>query len=153
MEDQGKKPEKRALMLGEQRMELAEYLRQDWVATAEAGTLIDDVIDPGYWSHMASKMKLYDRIEVRMDTGDWLLELLVLDVGRNWARVVILHQHDLQPADGESFVPDRFTPKFRGPVLKWSVIRAADSHVLIDKLETKQAAVEWIDRYEKNIGA
>lgn len=143
--------QKRAVILMPARMSHAEFVRQDWVATAEEGTTIEDVLDPNYWSNMAAQMKPYDRIEVRVDTGEWLLELLVMNTDRNWASVVVLHQHDLQPEDGEVAVPEAFAAKFRGPLHRWCVVRKSDNEVLESKLESKEAASEWIRRYEQTI--
>lgn len=142
---------KRAVILMPARMSHAEFVRQDWVATAEEGTTIEDVLNPNYWSNMSAQMKPYDRIEVRVDTGEWLLELLVMNTDRNWASVVVLHQHDLQPEDAAADVPNDFEPKFRGPMHKWCVMRKADKEVLESKLESKLAAEEWIRRYEQTI--
>ena len=81
---------KRVVILNPSRLQGAEYARQDWVVNAEEGTKISDVLDPAYWAHTSAQMKPYDRIEVRLETGEWILELLVLSADRNWARVQVL---------------------------------------------------------------
>ena len=150
MEDDDTKV-RRNLMLDPQRIQNAEYLRRDWVCTAEEGTTVDDILAPSYWCHIASQMGIYDRIEVRIDTGEFMLELLVKEVGRNWAQVVILHEHDLTSKVDAEAVTDAYEAKFKGSLLKWCVIRKQDNQILQDKLEGKPAALAWIDTYQRTI--
>jgi hypothetical protein len=143
---------RRAVVVDPQRMQNAEYLRRDWVCTAEEGTTVDDILDPGYWSHIAGQLTIYDRIEVRIDSGEYLLELLVKDKGRNWAQVALLHHHDLvgKVKTGEA-TADEFEAVFKGPLRKWCVLRKSDSKVLEEKLADKGAALGWIASYETTI--
>ena len=60
----------RAVILNPQRIGLAEQLMQHWVVNAEEGTTVADVLDPGYWAHCAAQMQVYDRIDVRLETGE-----------------------------------------------------------------------------------
>jgi hypothetical protein len=81
------KPAPAIRTLTEARMGLAESKRQDWVVNAEEGTTVEQVLDPMYWAHVGPKFTLYDRVDVRVDTGEWMLELIVIQTGRNFARV------------------------------------------------------------------
>ena len=143
---------KRAVVVDPQRMQNAEYLRRDWVCTAEEGTVVEDLLDPGYWSHVAGGLTMYDHIEVRIDSGEFLLELLVKSCGRNWAQVALLHQHDLtgKVVTGEA-ATDEFEAQFKGPLRKWCVIRKADNVALNEKMETKAQALDWMSSYERTI--
>jgi len=147
-----KTEKKRAVVVDPQRMQSAEYVRREWVCTAEEGTTADDVIDPGYWAHIAAQLTIYDRIEVRVDTGEYLLELLVKDVGRNWAQVAVLHHHDLagKVKTGQAMEAE-FEALFKGPQRKWCVIRKSDAKVLEERLADKTAALAWISNYESTI--
>jgi hypothetical protein len=62
---------------------------------AKAGTKIEDVLQPQYWAHVAGQLGPYTRIEV-LETGEWMLELLVINCGRNWAKVQVLHKFELE---------------------------------------------------------
>src|ERR1700739_443859 len=143
---------KRFVVVDPQRMKVAEYERRDWVCTAEEGTKVDDILDPGYWAHIAGQMTMYDRIEVRIDTGEFLLELLVKDVGRNWAQVVLLHEHDLsaKTPTGESN-SEASEAIFKGPVRRWCVIRKSDQVAVQERLSDKAAALAWLADYERTI--
>ncbi len=145
-------PKKRFVVVDPQRMQNAEYLRRDWVCTAEEGTTVEDILEPGYWAHIAQQLTIYDRIEVRIDTGEFLLELLVKDCKRNWAQVALLHHHDLVGKVPTAIAPsDEFDAVYKGTLRKWCALRKADNAVLCEKLESKAQALEWISSYERTI--
>lgn len=139
---------KRNVTLNPQRMSLAESWRQDWVVNAEEGTQITDVLDPQYWAHMAQRLAPYDHIEVRLETGEWLLELLVTEVGRNYAQVYVMHKHELSaPAP----VPEAIKHKviWRGPQHKHTVVRISDGAVLQTGFDKAELAREWMMAHER----
>ena len=139
---------KRALILNPQRIGLAEQLRQDWVVNAEEGTTIKDVLDPGYWAHCAAQMQVYDHVEVRLETGEWLAELLVLDVGRNYARMYLAKVHDFAEVNTE-MPTNAITHKveWKGPQRKHVVIRLADNAAVQEGFSEKSAAIEWMNNH------
>lgn len=118
---------KREVTLSPSRMQLSEYLRNDWVVTAEQGTTRDDIVNPAYFAHMAQQMKAYDHVEVRVDDGSWLAELLVLQVERNWVRVRILTHYELADNTSQDSAPSVYETAWKGPHLKWSVLRKSDN--------------------------
>lgn len=142
------KSEKRAVILNPQRMGLAEQMRQDWVVNAEEGTTVQDVIDTGYWAHIASQLQVYDHIEVRLETGEWILELIVLDVGRNYARVYVANKHDF--AEVQKDTPtNAITHKveWKGPQRKHVVVRLSDSAAIQEGFSTKTEATTWLENH------
>jgi hypothetical protein len=143
----------RTLILDPQRMALSEVLRQDWVVNAEEGTAIEDVLKPAYWSHMSMNMNVYDHIEVRLETGEWILELIVLEQGRNWARVYLAHQHNLRRIEAQSeTVPSvvaQHEVAWKGPQHKYAVIRTSDGQMIQNGFVEKVAAFEWLTNHEK----
>lgn len=138
---------KRLVQLFEERFKSAEYERMLYVANAKEGTTINDVLEPAYWSHVSQRLRPYDRIEVRIDTGEWLLELVVLAADRNWAQVAVLHNHTLGPADEDMPAARKHEVKFKGPQLKWCVIRVADSEIIFSGL-SKAAALAQMASHE-----
>lgn len=141
---------KRAVILNPQRMGLAEQLRQDWVVNAEEGTSIQDVLDTGYWAHMASQLQLYDHIEVRLETGEWILELIVLDIGRNYARVYVAQKHDFGEVDLQVPVGAiSHKVEWKGPQRKYVVIRISDSAPLQEGFTSKPEALVWMENHIK----
>jgi hypothetical protein len=137
------------IVLTEQRMGLAEAMRHDWVVNAQEGTTVKDILDPTYWAYVAPKMSIYDRVEVRLETGEWVAELLVLGLDRNWARVHMLQLYDLIPVAEAAPAPQSNEVFWRGPQHKWAVRRLADQEVIQQNFESKLAAAEWMRQHEQ----
>jgi hypothetical protein len=148
MEEVKDKP-KSARILNPQRMGLAEHMRQLWMVNAEEGTTIEDVLDPQYWSHMAAQLQPYDRIDVLLETGEWLLELLVINRGRNWAQIHLLHKYDLEQRSETMPAAQKHRIEWKGPQRKHAVIRIADSQVIQDGFSSKLEAGVWLANHEK----
>ena len=147
---QKQKPaQKRAVVLTDARFGLAEHKRNDWVATAEQGTTIEDVLKPEYWSYVSGRFAPYDHIEVRVDDGEWLLELLVTACGRNFAKVAVLGQHSLVKASNIKLPDSGYEVLWKGPHLKFCVIRKSDSEKIREGYATKEEGLTWVREFEK----
>lgn len=143
--------EKRAVILNPSRMALAEQWRQDWVINVPEADKIEDVLDFAYWSHVAQSMQQFDRIEARCETGEWTADLIVTDVGRNWAKVYLVAKHDLCPAGGSAGAPKasiKHRVEWKGPQRKHIVVRISDGAVIQEGIATKEAAQMWLLNYE-----
>lgn len=143
---------KRDKILIEARLKEAEYERKVYVVNAEHGTTINDVLEPAYWAHVAPKLRPYTRLEVRIDSGEWMLELLVLSCDRTWAKVAVLHRYELAPGDEDMPPASKHKVEFKGPHWKWCVIRVADGGVIFKGLEKEQAFAE-LERHERTMAA
>lgn len=141
---------KRSVTLHPGRKQLAESARNLWVANAEAGTTIQDVLQTAYWAHVASELRTYDHIEVRLETGEWVAELLVVSQGLNWAKVHMLHFHDLNGASEAPPDSQLHEVKWRGPQHKFCVVRLSDSAVLQAGME-KEQAYAWMKAHERTV--
>ena len=125
----------------------SQHTNMNWTATVPAGTTLEDVLNPSYFANVASKITIYDRIQVRVDTGEWYAELLVVSCGRVWAKLVPIVKLDLtskddDQLDGEAF--EKFIVQYRGPHLKFCVIRKEDSEPIKEHLQTKVEANTWL---------
>lgn len=140
--------QKRLVQLDPQRMRLAEFVRRDWAVNAEEGTSISDVLEPGYWAHKAAELNIYDHVEVRLETGEWVLELLVTGCGRNWAKMHLLHKHDLESTDTELPTAQKHFVKWKGAEHKYCVIRLSDNEVIFKGISDKAEASAQLKSYE-----
>lgn len=143
---------KHSVILNPSRCNLVEYERQDWVVTAEQGTDLSDLVDPGFWAHVSARMKPYDHIEVRVDDGSWLVQLLVLDCSRNWAKVYVLAEHHLTTTDVSQSQAAKHSVEYKGPHKKHCVIRKSDSECVKEGISTKEEAYRWMAEHEKATG-
>lgn len=138
----------RSNILDPQRHRLAEQVRNAWVVNAEEGTTIQDVLEPSYWAHVARELKPYDHIEVRLETGDWIAQLLVISQGLNWAKVHMLQKHDLAMSQEAPPSSQKHEVKWRGPQHKWCVMRLIDNQALQTGMEKDEASA-WMRNYER----
>jgi hypothetical protein len=124
----------------------------DFSATVEVGVTPEQIFAPEFFANVAPRLTPYSKIRVRTDDGSWYMELLVLSVGRTWAKCVPLLQVKLTTEDvdmSQAEDSDKYKVLFRGPHLKWAVTRKQDGEVLRDQLETKHAAESWLREYIK----
>jgi hypothetical protein len=108
------------------------------------------VLNPGYWAHaiMEKPFQPYDHIEVREESGLWILELTVLEVGLNWAKVFVLHKHDIADVPATIPAPLLHKVEFKGPQLKHVVIRLSDSAIVKDGFSKLTDALAWMKQHE-----
>lgn len=144
----GKKETKRDATVHPSRMRLAEYDRQDWVVDVEPGHTIDDLKNPAYWAHMAQQLSPFDHIEARAEDGSWVADLIVLQAERTWARVVIKGVYKFEDvATVESVY--QHTVEWKGPRLRYCVVRKSDREVVKDCFNSKPEAEAWMVEHEK----
>ena len=139
--------ERKVEQLNPTRMKEGQYERTVWVITAHENTEPEDLVDPAYWSHVASKLRPWDRIEARANDGTWYAEFLILEAGRNWARAVMLTVHKLTNSDvalSQATAQSPYEVSYRGPHDKWSVIRKGDREVMHAGEQTQGGAVNWM---------
>ena len=71
----------------------ASYVRNIFVATPEAGTTLEDVQDPAFWTHVAKQLRISDRIEVIPEDSAFFAELYVQNVRLNTVNVKLLRHN------------------------------------------------------------
>lgn len=119
-------------------------VRNQWHAEPEFGTPAEALLDPGYWAHVSAQLRRGDIICAISQDNSYFIELLVLDAGKLFAKVVKLRCIEISQAQMLNVqVPEGFEIKFRGPK-KWSVLRGKD--VLIED-KTKQEAETWLTEH------
>lgn len=152
--------------LSPSRFQLAEQVCNTFAVTVEPGLTPAQIMHPDFLGHIAAKLRPYDELKVRCDDGSLYARLLVLQTDRAWARTRVLEWHNLTTKDvaqTEAALQTKESPnkppadaadapyrcEYKGPHLKWVVIRNSDGAVLQDKLADKAAAHTWRDEYIK----
>jgi len=124
------------------------YVNTDWTLTVERGTSLEDVLNPAFLSNVAARLHPYDHIRVRVDSGEWYAELMVLDCGRVWAKLVVLSKYELvgEAVNAEE-MDDQFYVQHRGPHLKFCVVRKSDKEPIKDQFASKAEAQTWLSSH------
>jgi hypothetical protein len=128
------------------RLELAEHARQRYAYTATAGTQVADILQTEYWAGLNPMPQPWDIIEVREELGAWWAELLVRSSTEDGIVVAGIKAVEL-----ESVAPRNFQPTnlegcqvvYRGPFLKWCVVRP-DGLQLQGGFEDEKRAAHWL---------
>ncbi len=102
-------------------------------------------MSPGFWKHVVGQLRPYDMIEVANDDCSFRAQLIVADVWHAGARVVEISRVDMTGGQHEDeSLGDDLRVKWRGPVNKWCVIRAADGVILRANMPDKNVAMETL---------
>lgn len=138
------------MFLDPSRFNPADYKNTVWTLTVPADTELEEVLKPEYLANVAGKLTPYDRINVNVDTCEWYAELLVVSCGRVWAKLVPLVVLDLSTKEddqleGEAF--EKFIVQYRGPHLKFCVVRKEDKEPIKNKCQSKAEANAWLQQY------
>lgn len=127
------------------RLKQAEYVRTPYRAEPEAGTAFETVLKPEYWSHVASKLRPGDKIEIMPEDMAWYAELLVVDCTALSARVaILLPPLDLDVSSEPTIAVDSHEVKWKGPQMKFVVIRKSDG-AIVSRGHSKAEAEQWIE--------
>lgn len=127
----------------------AEVVRNQWEIKPEFGTPPEALLDAAYWAHVSSRLRPGDTIVAFPEDKSYYSELLVVDAGKLFAKVVELRCVKLASAQlFNTTLPDGFDIKFRGPK-KWSVLRGKD--VLKEGME-KGEAERWLTEHIQAVG-
>lgn len=123
----------------------AEVMRNHWRATVKEGVKPEDLLSPAFWAHIANKFTVSDSIEAVAEDMQWVADYIVVDVGPNWARVVMKGKPtEMMTEASEIPLPPGYTAEWKGPALKWCVTRESDSKRIAEKLSDKNTAHLWV---------
>lgn len=149
--------------LNASRLQKKNHFSVEWVITCEEGTEIKDLINPSYFANIANRVNKNDLIRAIFDDGSYIVDLIVIEVDKTnltplWVKTIITNLVDINQCknfkledksnkkdkkqEEESFESDIVSLIFRGPILKWSVLRKEDKVVLREKIESKSDAIK-----------
>ena len=133
----------------QQQIQQAEFARTVWVVKPEPGVTLEQLLQPEAWAHVAKSLKSRDLIDVYPVGNEWYAELFVRSADSNEVKVAVLKHHIFD--DVKTVVDSAVEVKHRGEAKKWSVLRKSDKAVLVEGLETRGAAEDWV-KANRNLG-
>jgi hypothetical protein len=134
------------------RFKEAATVRNTWNVVPEDGTPFEDVLNPEYWENVAERIRPGDHIEVVAENGEYYAELYVTDTTRKWAKVAVLTKIDLttaKSAQAPASPTAKYEVGYKGPILKWCVVRISDKSRLHEGSASKEDAQRWLADYSK----
>lgn len=136
----------------ENRFSEASYKRNYWNIILPFDAPYEDLFAPGYWSHIAEKLRPMDRIEVFREDGTEWAELLVTLTDRVSAKVIELNRVSLEKEDPVAVDPE-YSIAWAGPHHKFRIIRLSDKEVVQPGFATAAEAQRWLHDYTKALAA
>lgn len=143
---------KRTSMIREDRVQLVEFARRSFQIIPPPSDKVEDLLRLDYWAHVSRGFKPFDRIEAIAEDGTWYADILILAVGRAWAKVSIIHYKELEKVRPEH-LESEYEISWGSPVTKWRVIRRQDRQVLKDNLDSQQTASNWLTDHLRALSA
>ena len=143
---------KQSAVLMPERFGLAEAKRQDFVADVPSDVTLEQVLDPAYWAHTAISMTPGDQIEVRWEDGSRIALLHVVFCERNYARVETIWTKEIKVNIETPSASIKHRVDWKGPHLKWCVVRVSDSQVISKENSSKELAYQWMQNHERAQG-
>jgi hypothetical protein len=136
------------------RFKQADLVRNMWSIVPEDGTPYEALFKPVYWSHIAARLRPGDRIEVTAEDFSYAAELMVVAAERQAASVVELRKTEIgRLAQLLPSVEAAYRVEFKGPHLKWCVIRVADQTRVREQCDSRSLAYEWLASHSKALAA
>ena len=133
-----------------EKMGLAESKRHDWVVDIDPSRSIDEIIDPEFWAHVAAQFDPLDTIEARWEDGSRIVHIRVRYCERTYAKVKVTSVEELGDVISEIPASSRkHRVEWKGPVLRFAVIRNSDSMVLQSGFKERSVADSWLIEHEK----
>ena len=141
-------------MLSVNGLKLAESVRNIYQVTATAGTKPEDLLDPGYWKHVARTLRLGDKIEVLAVDASWYAELRVMEVGRKETFGVRV-AFTLAPVELQNVhvLPIHNDYEARPVGSTWQVFKVGTGDPVKTDLPDQGAANRWIASQRKALAA
>lgn len=132
------------------RLKEAPHARREMFAEVPSGTNPEDLLNPAYWAHYAADLRTMDIIEVFCEDGLWEASYRVMFSGEGQVRLSqrLLVSHDQLNTDEIEELSDKYFVKFRGPAVRWSVLRKSSDgspdEVIRDRFQEKRDALQYM---------
>lgn len=117
-----------------------------FTVTAPAGTVREDLLDPGFWVHVASRLRPMCEINVIAQDCSWYAKLICLYSQGREVQIRELGYWPLDVVEQRGAETDAFTVQWAGPVHQWRVVRKADGVVMHKGFKTRNEAAAWMFR-------
>lgn len=128
------------------RFKQADFMRTIYDVQCARDITPEELLEEGYWAHVAHLLRSGDRIEVRPEDNSFFAEFIVLGAGRLWAQVEMIRFVQLT-RDRRPKTQSQFTVEWGGSHSKYRVLRGTD--VVKEGLETDVIAERWIKSHEE----
>ncbi len=128
-----------------ERLGLEEDKMHRYVVDVPVSVEIEDLKQSSFWAHVSEGFEVSDHIVVRREDMAWVVHGIVTDCGRNYARIHIYQIIQLETARDTPMTAILHEVVFKGPQLKFCVVRKSDAKMLQSGMKKEQAFAWMID--------
>ena len=130
-----------------------EFARNVWTITADNAVTRADLADPKLYESIADKVRLGDQLEIMPEDGSWFAWLVVRNKERATVKTGLLMYKDFEDAAVPSETIGALEVRWRGPRVRFGVVRKSDGAVLKENLMTRSDALAWAIEHERSFAA
>ena len=143
----------------ERDMQTADQFRSRYALRVDGETSVEDIVKSSFWVHNASRLKVFDVIEVLPRNESYRAELLVSKVlttntGVKIPTLLVLSHVELKEPeklpepDTSDFATATYKVEWKGPAAKHCIIRNEDRALIEKNISSKADAVARIRELE-----
>ena len=118
--------------------------RNHYFIEIPTGIDIATVLEPGYWAPCVSKFRPMDLLELFCEDGTWEALARIMFVGRAEVRLSTIYVVEHEKADAADLVSDLHEVVYKGPGVKYCVVRRDTGAVIKDHLWPQSEAVAFL---------
>lgn len=130
---------------------LREDKQHDWVIDLPMAVSLEQAMDPAFYSHVAEQMEAGDHITLRPEDFSWIAYLVVTASGRNYAKVHLIQKEEFDSNQEIPTQSQQHRIEWKGPHLRYCVIRIDDAKLLNSGSKKKSEAYAWLQEYERTM--
>jgi hypothetical protein len=130
-------------------MDHAHYARLNMFAEVPAGTTLEDVLTPEFWSNHTQRLKRGAVIEILSEDNALDCDVRVLKVGPTFAHVRLLRCHTDEVERIATEVHAEVSVSYGGKQGRWRVLH--HGKIVTENLETKVEAEKAAEDYRRSI--
>jgi hypothetical protein len=124
---------------------------------APADLTRDDLMKPDTWAHVTRMLVPGSHVVVQPQGLPWEAEVIVLGAGVGFAKVKLIRFTELnegeQEAENSEPLPDGLEVIWKGPSMKYAVVRSSDKEVLSKEHTVRADAEQWARNHAKAMAA
>ncbi len=120
-------------------------------ADIPSGVAFETTLNPDFWAHHIREIRPLDTIEMFCEDGTWEAKCRVMSVGQAEVHLSKISYVEHADIKGEA-LSETFVLAFKGPVLKWCVVRSDDGTIIAEKFFPKSEAQTYLANHLKGTG-
>lgn len=129
---------------------LSSQVWNSYTIVMKPGQTIEDALESGFWSHVTKFIRPYDTFRLIAEDGAYVAEILATTAAGTFVKMVEMWRWERPDGSEAASIedgPQVAYVKYRGPTVRWCVLRSADHEPLKEGFHEKPDAEAWLRQY------